>query len=989
MAKHLIRRTLRGNTLPAVSLIDTYGAEPNDWLRQKYDGTVSYINADSVLVTVWPPHGAEVASTNPLLCAATSQDYNVSALDTATFPFQVKTWGALDATAVQVVSAAGVNSIPAWPTPLTPGAYEWRMQDPVAGWTSWRTFVVRSDAVFDALPTMAGCYAVIAAKAAPRFKPADLSGYAPGGAQRTAYDAMVTRVASITGPPAVPAANSGATQGLGEITFVSDLCHLWWIDGVIARQTELVNRLVGNGTTTGLIQWPWATFTDDLGLRYGAEALALAYDSAKAVLTAPQRTACVAALAAAADRLLTAPGMAHTSFTVSTQGGRWPGQRAHFGGHTDGVFTVAAMVGAALVGDEVGFTGNQNSNIALNVPMLANWLPVVLRVMHPTQADDGSHFEGKGYAGHATDFHPALCAAGNAVGFSYAASARQRMFARTMSRAYPYTLAYHAGPGGHDDSVQWDNRHVAAARRSGEADFALQKTVGAITEAQMAQNKGIDYHWLPSANAALNALAFATHVACRYVTAVHTDPYNQDRISAWFKHQPDGVWNHPGNVVGGWVYSALGQALFLHGTLNDGNAQSRFSKAEDAQAAVSNGTVCFGTALTAAANGMRGSNHGRRTRTRRTQFAAQNGVVKIVQNLDEAADLCASIPATSSATGYLSDLSVKAAAVEQNITITVASVTGSTANACTVTGDVSGSITGTLVNAYVDTSHFYCQIVGNVIVGDTFTFQICKATKARKFQVWLPEGVLLDGAQYEFPSARPVGYRFYTRDVRAPSSASVTAGVLTLAFAGGVGRPNAESVQVEIKGVTGGGANFAAVNGVWAASVSAGGANISVNVSAAAVSDGALTGPVLVNIAPSGPGTLTGDVTVACKSRAAGAQAVAALKPIKAPTGRVLNSPAWFTSDASLSGTIGYAADEQGGLSASDVVYHRWHNRFEYGSLTSLFDWLAAVVPAGVTVAGLGQVISGTTPNRLATLNLTVNGTAYSFVYSEATGLLL
>ena len=94
---------------------------------------------------------------------------------------------------------------------------------------------------------------------------------------------------------------------------------------------------------------------------------------------------------------------------------------------------------------------------------------------------------------------------------------------------------------------------------------------------------------------------------------------------------------------------------------------------------------------------------------------------------------------------------VKAAAVEQTFTVTV-NAGGTT---FTVEGDVSGSL-GTTFSPYIDTTHFWCQVSGTYSAGDTFVFQVQKVTKARAWSIGLAEGVLINGAHYVFPTARPV-----------------------------------------------------------------------------------------------------------------------------------------------------------------------------------------------------------------------------------------
>ena len=50
-----------------------------------------------------------------------------------------------------------------------------------------------------------------------------------------------------------------------------------WLDASgIGWQDALANRINGNGTTTGMAQWPWATYVDDTPTRFGAIAYGLA-----------------------------------------------------------------------------------------------------------------------------------------------------------------------------------------------------------------------------------------------------------------------------------------------------------------------------------------------------------------------------------------------------------------------------------------------------------------------------------------------------------------------------------------------------------------------------------------------------------------------------------------------------------------------------------------------------------------------------------------
>lgn len=960
--------------------VDLAGPEPSDWLRAKMDGTDRYILAASFQPYSRPWHGEELLTANPLLAASTSQAFSAASLDAQAFAFQVKAWLSDDATAVQVVSAPGVNMIPAWPTPLASGDYGWRMEDPVAGWTAWRFFRVLAGATTETVTAMASALAAVTAKASPRFRPADLSGYDVGGPQRSAYDAMVARVAGVGAVPVEP-------NWLVELPHVADLCHLYWITNNTTYRNALIDRLVGNGTTTGLAHWAWTT-VDEAQFRFGLIALALAYDSTKSTLSAPQRAAAVAALATAVERAVYHQDSRFTSSTAWTQGGRWPGQQSLFGGHAHNHWICASVAAAALAGDEVTYAGT--AGIETTVPLLLRWLPVTLRVMDPMLLDDGSYAEGKGYAGHSTDFQAALCAAGWALGYDWARSPRSKAFARTMNRAYPFSHAFHGGPGGDDDSVAWDPRGVVAARRSGEPDYSLQRAIGTITEARMSGNKAIDHHWLapvaPEAGDTANIKALRT----RQMSVFHTDVEDPERTSAWIKHQPDGMWNHAVNVLGGWTMVSRSQALFLHGHINDEAFQGQHSKAEVGQAATANGTVVFGADLTAAGNGTRGANHGRRTRSRLTYFERDaGGMVRLAQDLDEAADLCASIPTKTATGAWLADVAVKAEAKEQTITIRVTGVSGTgAALTCTVSGSSLEPIIGTATN-HLDNPQFYAQVAGTVVVGDTFTFDILRSAKARAYHVWLPEGVLLAGAHYEFPSARPVGYRFYTRNVQVPSSIVVGAGgTLMVEFPGGTGLPAGQVVQIEVNGVSGGVTGAASLNGPWSGVVTGGGASISADVSAAGVGAGIPTGsPIRVNVGPSAAPALNSAVTVACRSRSAGPLASAQLIPVLTPTHRVLQDPSWFLGDAALPArTINHAADEHGGSPANSPIYHRWHNRFEYGSLSSLFSWLAVVAPAGVTVSGVTQVLSGTTPNRTAALRLTVNGTAYQVSIDEATG---
>lgn len=966
------------------SYTDTFGLPPQDWLQDRYDGINSWGNSETTLVAIWPSHGAEVGALNPMLCCATSQPFNTPALDSQVFPFQVKVWGAADGTATTVNSVAGSNVIPAWPSDLTPGDYAYRMQDPIAGWTSWRGFRVRADAVHEDLPAIGAAYASVAAKAHPRMKPPApvLAAYGAGQLNRPAYDAMITRIGAI--PAAPTAATAGGSQALAELTYCSDLVWAYYVDSNASHITALASRINGNGTTTGMALWPWATYVDDTVTRFGAIAFGIALDLLESVpgsITAPQLAAARAAAGVLVERQNTY--FAYISTTVGTLAGRWPGQRAISPGHNANGFACVTVPAIALVGHEADITVGQAAHVAT----LLKWLPVTLRTTDAYITDDGTYFEGgNGYGKHSTDFGAALFSAGHAVGFEWSRGARATSWAAKSNDLYPATEAFHAGEGGDDYSVggSVDERQVSAARRAGIAQYLRERTLGGLTEALLSSDRAIDYKDLAPVAPAAATLPVRKAVHGRYVTALHSDPGSMLRTSHWLRHSPDGGWGHaPGGW--GWTMTQAGQAMFLHAVVNDNNIQSRHSKGEAGMAAAYNGIVCFGTTLTAASSGQRGGNRGRRVRTLTLQAEhdADTGVTFVVQDITAATALCASIPVTT-ASAWLNDLVAKPAAVEQTFTVTV-NAGGTT---FTVEGDVSGSL-GAAFTSAIDTTHFWCQVSGTYVAGDVFTFQVQKVTKARAWNIGLPGGVLISGAHYVFPTARPVAVRFDTRDVRAFASATVSAGVLTLPPVGGVGLPGSQSVAVEISGVTGGTAtNATSCNAVHTGTVSADGLSVTVSVGGLGVGNGTITGSIRANLGPSAPAGLGGTVTVACRSRTSAALAVAQHIPVKVPTSRTLNNPAWFLGDGAFAGTVNASADEYGGLAAGSKVYHRWHNLFGYGSQTELFDWLTITAPAGVVITGVSQSESGTAGSRVKTINLTADGEAYSFSVSEATDLI-
>jgi hypothetical protein len=997
MARQLLRESGRAKKVVDVNLVDVAGSPPSDWIGNKYRAIDNYFSSTSSMVTIWPPHGAVVKSRNPTFVYATNQDYSIAALDTNQYQFRVKVAGAADGTATVVNCPLGSSQITAWPADLAPGDYQVAFYDPsIAAWTSWRWFTVSSDAVSENIPAHNTGYALISAKARPRFKPDDLTAYSLGGAFRIAYDAMATRVGSAAALPTSAAVGSNSQLAQQELTYAADYAHLFWITGDTAYRDALVNRMFGDGSTTGMANWSFSSYGSDLALRFGGEALAIAYDACRSALTAPQNTSAVAALAKCADRLLNEPGFALCSSTFGTQGGRWPGQRALFGGHAHNTWLVASMICASLAGEDTAFSGAANSNIALNVPYALKWAGLTLRVMDPMLMDDGSYHERKGYGLSSTDFQAAMLCLGYACSFSWGNSVRTKEYARTFCRSFPSSDAFHAAPGGDDDSVQssTDHREASAAARAGLAEYSIKLAVGSLsftnTLASAAlYGKAIDAHWLLPPTETLVDGLFISSLPTRHWTVFHTDPYNKERTSVWCGHNPDGAYNHTANTPGGWQMVSRGQSLFQHALLNDNNNQSRWSRTEGGAAETANGVLVHGTNYKCASNGFKGHNSSRRMVARRTQFKRTANIVETVEDLDLATDVSISSALCSNTAAYLYNLIAKPGAVEEIITVTVASVSGSSANAMTISGSVSGPITNIYsTGGYIDCASFSCQALGNTYVGgETFTLEIRKVSKARDFKVWFPEGVLVHGKHYVFPSARNVGYRFNTRDIRVPATATVAGDILTLTFTEGTGYPNGNNISFELSGATGGVTNFALTNGSWNGNVVGGGANVQVaGMTALGVGAGTLTGTLRCNVGPCATSTLTDPVQVNSRCRPVGDIVKAWAYPLVAPIGRVLNSSAWFSSELGFNGTVNSSADEYGGSSAQSPVYKRWHNMWTYGSLTEFFGWVGIFAPADVAITAYSQSVTGTAPNRVATVNLTINGTPYTRVYREATG---
>lgn len=978
-----------------------FGAEPVDYMTPLMEGTSgNFWNSRSQLPPLCPRHGETIFCSTPMFSWPTVAETNSTANDNTQYTVRV-----YDSTDTIIHTFTSNNTVPPTPvdigaskagynhaqltTPLVAGNYSWDVHDPSTVTTSGRRyFTVAPGASSFIVPTKTNAYSTLVAKARPRFKPTVLSQYGVGQSREADKNQMVTRIGTI--PVTVPTPSVDALEGnrisadktaiLAELTYLADLAHLYWLTGNASYQTTAVERLVGDGSVSGMIYWQnggtGVSWTDDDIYRFHLMALSIGYDTFKAGLSAPQQAAAQSALAArikhgqqSAWRLVDPTG------TLSNKEGRWPGQASTFSGHAHNIRICVTLACAALAGDETSYASPTNSDCINTVPYWLAYAGQMLYWNDPMVYEDGSHGEGRGYANHSTDFSAAMACLGNAFGLLWTENPKQKSFGKVMQYLSPPTNAYHTWGDGDDHNGKWDNRAVAAGRRAGGIpEVALSMATGSITLAQLAQNKAIDYHWLSATAEPGTGSTLNKGYSYRYMSASHSSLTDMNRVSYFYPTAPDGVWNHKYVTPGSMAMSYKGQALFSHAGLYD-FFNSQHQRQEKGWGQAGSWVLCANEG--AASNGVQGTNYARRTKTQTIKTISGTNVFGIVRDSSKSTNDMYSLPAkiAGTGTGYLWRIGVKPPSVDQKITITATSST-----TVDIVGTVSGSISTGASPTFMNNSVFYGEVAGAVVAGDVWEFYIVNATVAKSYNVHIGTGVQLVGKYYTYTSSQTPYITFNTRDVQAVTSVAVSSNVATITFPTTHGMSSGESCTVEVFGAT-----PSAFNGVFTATW----ASATTLTYPLTLANQTATGTVRVNLGPITTAALGDSIRVQSSANTTGGgRAIATVYPITTPASKTVNSVGWKYGDASLNFANMNASQTEWGSfhNYQSPIHHYFRNRLTYTASTSFIGWCAAIVPDNDSISGLVQTVTGVAPNRTFTVSL-VNATkTYTAAISESTG---
>jgi hypothetical protein len=966
----------------ATAYLDDFAPEPSDWISDRYDGNQTLNQLRTSLPPVYPHHRMTILERNPVFSFPTFTDNNASASEDANvWTVEVRLKGG--AVVATYTSDPGFNHVPATST-LPLGRLEWRVTDPLAGGggtSAWREFHVAANAVVVNAPTRLGTEAVIAAKARPRFLPADMSYY--NTVRLRARQLMEARYATFGVGSTLPAATGLSVNAiLTEIQYMADLQHLWKITGNAIYRVEAVRRIEGNGSTTGIAYWeptPTAgnnTWGNDDLYRYSLEAMSAAYDSFADHLTAGGRLAFYTNIAQRlkhGDTPIVSAGWIQADGPAGYT--RWIGRRWLFGGHIHNLWRTMSMAAAAIQGDHVLFPGIHNAQAMCT--KWCTWAYMVVRRGSDMRTDAGGYKEFRGYQESEYDFEFASNCLGEAMGVRAAALPFNREPARLSALLYPFNTAYGMGGDGHDTSNIWTGKFTNGLRRAGGMIETGYITVGSIvTEAFLSSQKGDDYHHLSAqADPTLgNITAYPRGAYSDTIAAIHSDRMNINRVSYYFPMTPYGQWNHAHLSPGARYITFRQQQMTRRRSVYDYN-NSPHQHLEGGWPAGGSFVIGMGTDFSAAGVASQtDSRNGRAARSYAQQVLddPDRKVFVLTRELTPAVSTCITIPVKSNpaGTGYLLHPSAKKlTSVEQTVTVT------HTAGGISMSGSVSGSLA--TVGSTSDNPQVFIEsyIAGTNVVGDTYTFDIVKVNRAQAFDVMLGEDILLMGNHYEFASARPSALMFGSMDV---ASTTITVDATGLATGTTVlprltaGLP----VPIEVSG-----ASTAGVNGVYLANATTP-YNFTFQTAAAA---GAVAGATFVNL---GVQTSGNELFLRNNMNTVGLPGFARVVMLKPAASLSLNFPGWRHPDTQLNfAFMNASVTEQGsGLLYQSPRLHVWRNRIEYAPASQLSGFLALVSPGEKPAPTVvSNTVTGAGAGTISTIVVTVEGKTYTVTHTAAT----
>jgi hypothetical protein len=962
----------------AVNYIATPGPQPvGSFNTDIRDAKYPAWSGRSQDTPIEPAAYVSVKVSNPLFAATTWLEINASIAATR-WQFTVSTY------------PGGVQVAQFWtqygrnyefcPVDLAPGEYTYSYFDPVNNKTSATfQFTVATDAISINWPTFTDAYTRASTKARPRCKPADLSHYQVGGANYGSLQRLQTICATYPGTP-VPADAIGSSQQ--ESIRMQNLLHAFWITGDVQYQTEAIRR------ATTWIDWPKLagsiTIAYDDDRRFYGIMLSLFYDTFGTVCGQTIRDKCHAQ---AGYRLywpyfVAVPKLAGSSaHTLYYTYGLEPLQSGYFAGHWHNEFAVENLIASGFAGDEATFSASYDS-LAAQISYLVPYSGVTLYYMDPTIAHDGSNYEHRGYSVHALDFHDAMCALGNIYGINYAALPKQKAFARTMALLYPPADSFHRSGTGDDTSLQDDRSATYAGRAAGSVvESSLSFYVAGETLTSLEGEYTRSNCWLsPYSSVSLSELTYKDWHVTLFMAAAHSDMLNKLRQSFYFPLQTYLSWNHAEPSAGSRYISSNGQALLRKAGWYD-STNTRFQYEESGWSLTQAGTVGM-DGHTAGQAGVKHSNFVRRNRSFAQRVIADKHIFAIARNLTESYAQSTSQPVrTGTGNGYIAIPAAKEGCTEQTIT---ALCNGTT---WTISGSVSGalgsasSLGGAGTVAEFDNPQCYFRIVvGSVapVNGDTFTFKLWKVTSAHCLDVKIGN-VALWFQDFVAPTARTWSIALPTADVQLATSVIGNGTTVTATLTHDL--PLGIPVTAEVSGATGG---FTGLNAIFTVTPAT-----ATTVTWASAISGTATGAIRLNFAPSV--TAANEVCIQNKMNAAAPLAKMKVTPVLPVTSVTANLIGWASGNTNpYAGTINAAAHELAlamyPITHQHPVVHVCRNRFNYASSTNgLFGCVAAIAVEDAEFRNLSQVITGTAPNRVATVSVDVENTTYIISWYEAT----